>query len=152
SLLADAQAGVNFSRLLARGKAALMLKQFDVAVTAFTEAVTVMPADKEAQALLKGSAALQNSKWDDAITAFTTALTLVPNDPEATKGLQAANEGKMKDDAKDSPKGEPKKDDKKIPPKEEPKADDPDERRAKLRLDLAMKNLEEAAVERGRGN
>jgi hypothetical protein len=66
--------------------------------------------------------------------------------------LQAANDGKMKDDAKDSPKGEPKKGDKKIPPKEEPKADDPDERRAKLRLDLAMKNLEEAEVERGRGN
>lgn len=133
------------------GRAAMLQKNYDAAVKAFTDALTLIPNDATATALLKQARTLDSEmeameakkkqyaaamvtaqramvgkQYADAVEAYTLALKHIPNDPAATKGLAEAKLAMVppKKEPSPMPKVDPKvppKVDPKVPPKVEPK-------------------------------
>jgi tetratricopeptide (TPR) repeat protein len=98
--------------VMEQARAALLLKRFEEALKLFTDAVRIMPEDRDAQngqtdaqravetlqlaraAYLRfmdqGTIAFNAQRYLDAATAFAEALRLVPDDLAAAKGLRDA--------------------------------------------------------------
>jgi tetratricopeptide (TPR) repeat protein len=104
-----------FVKLMAAGQAATGAKKYDDAIKAYTDALKLMPGDKEATKALNdakqaadaakappkpdpkaeyakqmqaGAAADKAGKYADAMAAYREALKLVPNDAKATAALK----------------------------------------------------------------
>jgi tetratricopeptide (TPR) repeat protein len=106
------------ARLMAAGRNALAAKKYDEAINSFTEALKLLPGDKDAtrgladarqaleaekkqktatdydNALRAGRAALAAKKYDDAIKAFTEAGKILPGDRDAAALLKDAQNAK----------------------------------------------------------
>jgi predicted Zn finger-like uncharacterized protein len=109
-LLRDA--GAAYNRLMATGAAAMQGRRFADAVTAYTEALRLVPNDplaaqglRDAQAgaerlarrrltldrqIQAGATALRQKQYAEAIRAFKAALDLDPDNPAALDGLRQA--------------------------------------------------------------
>jgi tetratricopeptide (TPR) repeat protein len=113
----------DFAKLMTSGQAALTGKKYDDAIRAFTDALKVMPGDKDAtkglndarqaqeaekkkktstdydNAIRAGKAALAAKKYDDAIKAFTEAGKIQPGDRDAAALLKDVQNAKAGADA-----------------------------------------------------
>lgn len=105
-----------YLRYVQQASLAYSQANYAAAVTAYAEALRLMPTDLETERQLAraraalarelrnqqdakrafdaGSAALNRKSWDEAITQFNQALKLAPNDPQAEEGLSRARYGK----------------------------------------------------------
>jgi tetratricopeptide (TPR) repeat protein len=113
----EAKKKEDFAKLMNAGKDALTAKKYDDAIRDYTDALKLMPGDKDATKALEdakkaadaaktppkpdpkeayakhmqaGAAADKQQKYGDAIAAYREALKAVPNDAKATAALKSA--------------------------------------------------------------
>jgi epidermal growth factor receptor substrate 15 len=100
ALAAVAVAQTAYAQSMQAGQAALQLKNYVAARTAFATALTVVPNDPAALAglaaanyalhMIEGNLALDAKKYGDAVVAFQAALLDAPSDPAAIAALKQA--------------------------------------------------------------